>query len=88
MLQYVTPETLTLFLSSRQIGISEALDYQGLIKHKSADFLALPSGHKKRESLAHRTATTSYPCCLPTLGEFRGSWSCTTFPTANIRIFL
>ena len=49
---------------------------------------ALPSGYKKRESLAHRTATTSYPCCLPTLGEFRGSWSCTTFPTANIRIFL
>ena len=35
---------------------------------------------QKRESLAHRTATTSCPCCLPALGEFRGSWSCTTFP--------
>ena len=37
-------------------------------------------GIQKRESLAHRTATTSCPCCLPALGEFRGSWSCTTFP--------
>jgi hypothetical protein len=24
----------------------------------------------------HRTATTPYPCYLPVLGEFRGSWSC------------
>ena len=42
---------------------------------------------KKRESLAHRTATTSYPCCLPTLGEFRGSWSCTTFPDCKYITF-
>ncbi len=42
---------------------------------------------RKRESPVHRTATTSYPCSLPVLGEFRGSWSCTTFPCANIVIF-
>jgi len=28
----------------------------------------------------YRTATTTYPCCLPTLGEFSGSWSYTTYP--------
>lgn len=26
----------------------------------------------------HRTATTAYPCCVPTLGEFSRSWSCKT----------
>ena len=36
--------------------------------------------NEKRESLIHRTATTSYPCCGQALGEFRGSWSCMTFP--------
>ena len=36
--------------------------------------------YEKRESLIHRTATTSYPCCDQALGEFRGSWSCMTFP--------
>ncbi len=36
--------------------------------------------NEKRESDLHRTATTSYPCCIPALGEFRGSWSCKTFP--------
>ena len=44
-------------------------------------------GYKKRESLVHRTATTSYPCYGQVLGGFGGSWSCTTFPTANIAIF-
>ena len=44
-------------------------------------------GYEKRESLVHRTATTSYPCYGQVLGEFGGSWSCTTFPTANIAIF-
>ena len=44
-------------------------------------------GYEKRESLVHRTATTSYPCYGQVLGEFGGSWSCTTFPTANIVIF-
>ena len=47
-----------------------------------------PQGTKKRESLVHRTATTSYPCYGQVLGEFGGSWSCTTFPTANVVIFL
>ena len=28
----------------------------------------------------YRTATTTYPCCLPTLGEFSGSWSYMTYP--------
>ena len=27
---------------------------------------------------SHRTATTAYPCCLPTLGRFGRSWSCKT----------
>ena len=43
--------------------------------------------YKKRESPVHRTATTSYPCCLPALGGFRGSWSCTTFPRLQIYYF-
>ena len=43
--------------------------------------------NEKRESLIHRTATTSYPCCGQALGEFGGSWSCMTFPTANVLIF-
>ena len=30
--------------------------------------------------MVYRTATTTYPCCLPTLGEFSGSWSYTTYP--------
>ena len=33
---------------------------------------------KKVAGLLHRTATTAYPCCLPTLGEFSRSWSCKT----------
>ncbi len=55
--------------------------------HINIDSQAGVSLYEKRESYAHRTATTSYPCCIPALGEFRGSWSCTTFPRANIRIF-
>ena len=27
---------------------------------------------------SHRTATTTYPCCLPALGRFSRSWSCKT----------
>jgi len=30
---------------------------------------------KKWASTFYRTATTFYPCCVPTLGEFKGSWS-------------
>ncbi len=36
--------------------------------------------HKKGASELHRTATTSYPCFDQDLGEFRGSWSCRTYP--------
>jgi hypothetical protein len=32
-------------------------------------------GNKKRVSYFYRTATTLYPCCVPTLGEFKRSWS-------------
>ena len=35
---------------------------------------------KKRASYLHRTATTYYPCYLPVLGEFIGSWSYKTYP--------
>ena len=33
---------------------------------------------KKMAGYLHRTATTAYPCCVPTLGEFSRSWSCKT----------
>ena len=33
---------------------------------------------------SHRTATTAYPCCLPTLGRFNRSWSYETCQAANI----
>lgn len=29
--------------------------------------------HKKKASYLHRTATTAYPCCVPTLGDFAGA---------------
>ncbi len=41
----------------------------------------------KQEERTHRTATTSYPCCVSALGEFRGSWSCAA-QGANIKGFL
>ena len=48
----------------------------------------LTSRHKKRVSLIYRTATTAYPCCLPTLGEFCRSWSYMTYPGTKVEIFL
>ena len=44
-------------------------------------------GYKKRVSLIYRTATTTYPCCLPALGEFCRSWSYMTYPTAKVSKF-
>ena len=44
--------------------------------------------YKKRVSLIYRTATTAYPCCLPTLGEFCRSWSYMTYPGTKVKIFL
>ncbi len=35
--------------------------------------------------MVYRTATTTYPCCLPTLGEFSGSWSYTTYPVQRYK---
>jgi len=35
-------------------------------------------GIKKMAGSSHRTATTTYPCCLPALGRFSRSWSCKT----------
>jgi len=32
-------------------------------------------GHLKKWPNRYRTATTAYPCFLPDLGEFSGSWS-------------
>ena len=29
---------------------------------------------KKKSEESYQTATTSYPCCVSTLGEFKGSW--------------
>jgi len=31
------------------------------------------SSNKKRVSYLYRTATTAYPCCLPTLGDSAGA---------------
>ncbi len=41
-------------------------------------------GKQKRVSDLYRTATTAYPCSIPRLGEFCGSWSYKTYPTAKI----
>ena len=39
-----------------------------------------PNIKKKWVSYLRRTATTTYPCCLPTLGDFSRSWSHRTYP--------
>ena len=43
--------------------------------------------NKKRVSDLYRTATTAYPCSIPRLGEFCGSWSYKTYPTAKVQNF-
>ena len=35
--------------------------------------LEAPSGNKKMASGLHHTATTKYPCCVPTLGDSEGA---------------
>jgi len=47
-----------------------------------------PNGRQKKKrnekwQTEHRTATTTYPCYLPILGEFSRSWSC-QFAVAKI----
>lgn len=49
----------------------------------SNDFTPL-CGKQKRVSDLYRTATTAYPCSIPRLGEFCGSWSYKTYPTAKV----
>ena len=39
----------------------------------------------KRVSWLCRTATTTYPCCLPTLGGFCRSWSHRTYPGTKVQ---
>ena len=43
--------------------------------------------YKKRVSYSYRTATTSYPCYIPVLGDFRGSWSYKTYPMQKYGLF-
>ena len=52
-----------------------------------ATFFEVFSFQKKRVSYLCRTATTAYPCCLPTLGGFSRSWSHRTYPAAKVEIF-
>ena len=42
---------------------------------------------KRRVSYLYRTATTSYPCYIPVLGDFRGSWSYKTYPLQKYGLF-
>jgi len=44
----------------------------------SKEVLCTLGGVKKMAGLLHRTAATTYPCCLPALGEFSRSWPCKT----------
>ena len=41
-------------------------------------------GKKKGVSPLYRTASTTYPCFLPDLGEFSRSWSYKTYPGAKL----
>ena len=43
---------------------------------------------QRRVSYSYRTATTSYPCYIPVLGDFRGSWSYKTYPMQKYGLFL
>ena len=36
-------------------------------------FICVNKETKKRASYLHRTATTTYPCCVPTLGDSAGA---------------
>lgn len=39
---------------------------------------------KKTASYLHRTATTTYPCYIPVLGEFSRSWS---YKTCRVQMY-
>jgi len=60
---------------------------QAFFEKNPFGYLFLKTGmviKQKRVSNLHRTATTSYPCFLPNLGEFTGSWSYKTYPPAKV----
>ena len=42
---------------------------------------------KKMASDLHHTATTLYPCCVPTLGDFKGA-GCVGLAAANLQSIL
>ena len=42
---------------------------------------------QKRVSYLYRTATTTYPCYLPVLGDFSRSWSYKTYPMQKYNLF-
>jgi hypothetical protein len=42
---------------------------------------------KKKWQTEHRAASTTYPCYLPVLGEFSGSWPC-RFAVAKVQQFV
>ena len=46
------------------------------LTQKTKKLWGLKRGENKKWQTEHRTATTTYPCYLPVLGEFSRSWSC------------
>ena len=50
--------------------------------------ISLEAYKQRRVSYSYRTATTSYPCYIPVLGDFRGSWSYKTYPLQKYGLFL
>lgn len=66
---------------------------KGMQASNCTDWLASRSlasrvNKKRRVSYLYRTATTSYPCYIPVLGDFRGSWSYKTYPMQKYGLFL
>lgn len=47
-------------------------------KHRDTKSMILngnaKGGEKRKASDPYHTAATDYPCCIPALGEFIGSW--------------
>jgi len=68
------------FMIYEVIITSQILNQYSLFLNHFGIVIYSPHVNKKRVSSSYRTATTFYPCCLPTLGEFKGSWSYKTYP--------
>ncbi len=58
-----------------------------MLRSKIANEKSLTKGQKKMASYLHHTATTVYPCCVPTLGDSTGA-GCVGLAAAKIRSFL